>query len=88
MIAITCRRIMKVTDDKIARTGLSLLFYAMLCMIFFFLMFIGDTVVITITDHPGYTEFVYVAWLFGIAFFILTYLSLVMPNWLVKRIKN
>ncbi|MFX0032024.1 MAG: hypothetical protein ACFE9P_05095 [Candidatus Hermodarchaeota archaeon] len=88
VIAITCRRAMKETEDKIALMGLKLLFYAMIAMILFFLMFIGDTLMIVLFDHPGYSIFVYIAWIFAIAFYILTYLSLVMPKWLVKKIKE
>lgn len=88
VIAVTCRRAMKETDDKIALTGLKLLFYAMICMILFFLMFIGDTLMIVLFDDPGYSIFVYIAWIFAVVFYILTYLSLVMPKWLVKRIKK
>lgn len=87
-IAITCRRAMKETDDKITLNGLKLLFFAMICMILFFLMFVGDTLMIVLFDHPGYSVFVYIAWIFAVAFFILTYLSLVMPKWLIKRIKE
>jgi len=43
---------------------------------------------IQLFDHPGYSEFVYVAWIFAIIFYILSYLSLVMPKWLVKRIER
>ena len=88
LIAITCRKAMKKTDDKITSTGLNLLFYSMISMILFFLMFIGDTLMIQLFDHPGYSEFVYVAWIFAIIFYILSYLSLVMPKWLVKRINR
>lgn len=87
-IALTCRRAIKETKDKIALTGLKLLFYAMICMILFFLMFIGDTLMIVLLDHPGYSIFVYIAWIFAVAFYILTYLSLVMPKWLIRRIKE
>ncbi|MFX1406448.1 MAG: hypothetical protein ACFFC9_15765 [Promethearchaeota archaeon] len=88
VIAITSRRAMKATKDKISKTGLNLLFYAMISMILFFLMFIGDTLMITLLDHPGYSVFVYIAWIFAIIFYILTYLSLVMPKWLVKMIEK
>ncbi|GAG60677.1 unnamed protein product, partial [marine sediment metagenome] len=50
LIAITCRRAMKKTDDKITSTGLNLLFYSMISMILFFLMFIGDTLMIQLFD--------------------------------------
>ena len=79
---------MKKIDDKIVSTGLNLLFYSMISMILFFLMFIGDTLMISIFDHPGYSEFVYVAWMFAIVFYVLSYLSLVMPKWLVNRINR
>ncbi|MFX0058564.1 MAG: hypothetical protein ACFE85_00140 [Candidatus Hodarchaeota archaeon] len=88
IIAVTCRRAMKETEDKISYTGLNLLFYAMICMILFFLMFIGDTLMITLLDHTGYSVFVYIAWIFAVIFYILTYLSLVMPRWLAKRIEK
>ena len=88
LIAITCRKAMKKTDDKITSTGLNLLFYAMISMILFFLMFIGDTLMIMLFKHPGYSAFVYVAWIFAIMFYILSYLSLVMPKWLVNRIER
>jgi len=79
---------MKKTDDKKTSLGLNLLFYAMISMIFFFLMFIGDTLMILLFKHPGYSEFVYIAWIFAIMFYVLSYLSLVMPKWLVKRIER
>jgi len=88
LIAITSRKVMKEAEDKVAHTGLQLLFYAMICMILFFLMFIGDTLLITLFDHPGYSEFVYIAWIFALIFYILTYLSLVMPKWLKNRIEK
>jgi len=88
LIAVTCRKAWRVTEDKITSFGLKLLFYSMMSMILFFLMFIGDTLMIALFDHPGYSEFVYIAWAFAILAYILMYLSLVMPNWLVNRIKG
>ncbi len=87
-IAITSKKGMGATKDKITHMGLKLLFYAMISMILFFLMFIGDTLMIALFDHPGYSEFVYVAWIFAILAYILMYLSLVMPKWLVNRIQK
>lgn len=87
-IFIICRKATNKAEDKIARVGLSLLSYSMICLIVFFLMFIGDTLLIVVFDHPGYSEFVYFAWIFAFVFFVVSYLSLVMPNWLVKRIKK
>jgi hypothetical protein len=87
-IAITCFRARKKADDGVARLGLSLLLLAMICMVCFFLMMVIDTLLITLTDHPGYSAFVYYAWIFAIIFYILSYFSLVMPDWVVKRIKK
>ena len=87
-IAQICRKTMVSAVDKVAQVGLKLLFYGMLCMIGFFGMFIGDTILIVLFDHPGYSLFVYIAWVFAILFYILSYLSLVMPDWLVKRIQK
>jgi hypothetical protein len=87
-IAIITNNSARATQDKIAKTGLRLLFYAMIAMILFFLMFIGDTLMIALFNHPGYSEFVYFAWIFAILAYILMYLSLVMPKWLVEKIKD
>ena len=68
--------------------GLKLLFFSMISLILLFLMLIMDTLMITFFDHPGYSEFTYIAWIFGLIFIILSYLSLIMPDWLVNRIKK
>jgi len=86
-IARFCRKARKQTEDA-TKAGLTLLFLSMISMIAFFLMFIADTLLITLTDHPGYSEFIYIAWIFAILFYIFTYLSLVMPKWLVERIEK
>ena len=75
-------------EDKITRLGLTLLFYSMISFIMFFVMLIVDTMMIVLYSHPGYSEFVYIAWIFAVLFIILTYLSLVMPNWLVRMVKK
>ena len=87
-IAQICRKTMVSAVDKVASFGLKLLFYGMLCMIGFFAMFVGDTILIVFFDHPGYSQFVYAAWVFAMGFYFLTYFSLVMPDWLIKRIKK
>ena len=87
-IAIFCSKARKQTEDKVAKAGLTLLLISMFCMILFFVMFIIDTLLITLANHPGYSEFVYIAWIFAIAFYIVIYLSLVMPKWLVRRIEK
>jgi len=87
-IAIICHDTKKKTDDPIARSGLKLLMYSMISLIFYFLMILCDNVMIVLYNHPGYSEFIYVAWIFAIVFYILIYLSLVMPEWLIKRIKD
>lgn len=87
-ISVFCIKARKQTQDAKAKTGLTLLFLSMISMIMFFLMFVFDTLLITLTDHPGYSEFVYIAWIFAILFFIFIYLSLVMPKWLVDKLEK
>ena len=87
-LAIVCYKTRQKADEKVTRFGLLLLFYAMISFMLFFLMFIADTLMIVLYSHPGYSEFVYIAWIFAVIFIILTYLSLVMPTWLVKWIKK
>jgi hypothetical protein len=60
----------------------------MISLILLFLMLLMDTLMITLFDHPGFSEFIYIAWDFGLIFMILAYLSLIMPEWLVNRIKK
>ena len=87
-IALICQKVKRSTTDKIMYTGLKLLFYSMICLMLLFLMLIMDTLMITFFDHPGYSEFTYIAWIFGLIFIVLSYLSLIMPDWLVKRINK
>ena len=87
-LALVCYKTRQKADEQVTRFGLLLLFFAMIAFMMFFLMFIGDTLMIVLYDHPGYSVFVYIAWIFAVIFIILTYLSLVMPNWLVKWIKK
>ncbi|TFG29755.1 MAG: hypothetical protein EU532_02610 [Promethearchaeota archaeon] len=87
-IAIICYRTKKTTEDKIAKAGLTLLFCSMISLIMYFLMILFDNIMIVLYGHPGYSEFIYIAWIFAIIFYILAYFSLVMPDWLVKRIKK
>ncbi len=87
-IALFCIKARKQANDAKVRAGLTLLFLSMISMITFFLMFVFDTLLITLANHPGYSEFVYIAWIFAILFFIFTYLSLIMPKWLVDRIEK
>jgi len=87
-LALICYKTKQKADEKVTRLGLSLLFYSMISFMLFFLMFVGDTMMIVLYNHPGYSEFVYMAWIFAVIFVILTYLSVVMPNWLVKWIKK
>jgi hypothetical protein len=85
-IAYISFKLRKKAEKKTTRFGLTLLFYAMISLMLLFLMLILDTLMIFLFNHPGYSEFTYIAWIFGIIFIILAYLSLVMPEWLVRRI--
>jgi len=87
-IALICQKIKRNVEDKIMYIGLRLLFFSMISLMLLFLMLIMDTVMITFFNHPGYSEFTYIAWIFGLIFIVLSYLSLIMPEWLVKRIKK
>ena len=87
-IAIICYKTKNKTEDLKARTGLILLFYSMISLIIFFIMLILDTLMITFYNHPGYSEFAYIGWGFAVLFIILSYLSLVMPDWLVKWLEK
>lgn len=87
-IGVICQKVKAGVEDIIMHAGLALLFYSMIGLTMLFLMLIADTLLITIFDHPGYSEFIYFAWMFGLIFIILSYMSLVMPEWLANWIKK
>jgi len=60
----------------------------MIGFIMLFIIMITDTLLITLFNNPGYSEVVYPVCMFGLVFIILSYMSLVMPEWLIKRIKR
>ncbi|NMC07167.1 MAG: hypothetical protein GYA24_18265 [Candidatus Lokiarchaeota archaeon] len=87
-IARVCHLAMKDAKDPVAHAGLRLMFWSMICMVLFFLMLVLDTVLIVAFDHPGYSEFVYVAWIFALVFYVLMYLAVVMPEGFVKLLRK
>ena len=87
-IAFISRKAKAKVDNKVTYIGLTLLFYSIISLMLLFLMLIADTLMITFFNHPGYSEFTYIAWIFGIIFIILSYLSLIMPDWLVNWINK
>jgi hypothetical protein len=86
MIAYICYSIRSKSEDKVTRLGLNLLFYSMISMILFFVMILADNILIVVYKHPGYSEFQFFSWIFAFFFIVLSYLSLLMPEWLIKRI--
>ncbi|TFG29756.1 MAG: hypothetical protein EU532_02615 [Promethearchaeota archaeon] len=88
MIAYIAYKSKAKADEKVAQLGLTLLFYSMISMMLFFLMVLLDNLMIVLYNHPGYSEFQFASWIFALIFVILTYFSLVMPEWLVKRVKK
>ena len=87
-IAIICYRTRKLAEDKITHLGLTLLLYSMISMILFYVMILLDNIMIVVYNHPGYSEFQFISWIFALIFVILSYFSLVMPDWLKKRIED
>ena len=87
-IANICRKSMVSAVDKVTHYGLKLLFYSMICLVFFFIMFIIDTVLMIFVEESRYSIFIYIAWGSTLVFFTLAYCSLVMPDWLVKWIEK
>jgi hypothetical protein len=86
IIASICFKALKKSTDPVAKVGFQFLFAAMISMILFFLMFVMDTLMIVVFGHPGYSIYVYIAWIFAILALIFMYVSLVMPKWVEKRI--
>ncbi len=87
-IASVCWKARGSSQNVVQRQGFQLLTYATWCMVGFFAMFVIDTLLIVFFSHPGYSAFVYMAWVFAVAFYILVYLSLVMPAWFKRRVEH
>lgn len=87
-IMLLCQKARKVSSDNIVKLGLLLLFYATFSMILFFVFLMIDNLLITLINHPGYSEFLYIGWSFTLIFVILSYLSLIMPKWLINLIEK
>ncbi|MHA1805257.1 MAG: hypothetical protein ACTSU4_12145 [Promethearchaeota archaeon] len=86
-IAFICHQVGGMTENNITKIGLKLMKYSMGCLILLFACITGDNLLIVLFDHPGYSFFLYIGWAFAVAFIILIYFSLIMPKWLIKRIK-
>ena len=87
-IFLICQKAKKRTEDKKALVGFSLIAYSMICMLLWFVFIIMDTIMIVFTNHPGYTIYIYIAWIFAFVFMAFTYIALVMPEWFVKWIEK
>lgn len=87
-IFIICRQNRKLEKNKPTRLRLSLLSYAMICMVCFFLFMIIDTIFMIFFDNPGYSIYNYIAWVFVIFFFIFSYISLFTPVRLIMWIRR
>ncbi len=87
-IAVISLKAKKQAKDLTSRAGLSLLLYSVISMIFFFIFILADNLLIVFFDHPGYSEFIYIAWFFALLFSIFSYFSFAMPNSLKKWIEK
>jgi len=85
-IAIISLKAQSKAEDKKIRYGFLLYALSVLCMVAFFSCNILENVLIVFFDHPGYSIFIYIGWIFAFLFILLSYFSLVMPKWLIKRI--
>lgn len=75
----------KTIEDKIAKVGFRWIGHALVSMFLFILFMLLDTLYFVIMDTPGYSFFVYIAWVAAGFFFVFAYLGLIMPDWLKKR---
>ena len=85
-IIFICQRSKNYSVSRINRRNLSLFSWAIVALLFFFLMFIFDTLLLVFTDSPGYSIFVYFAWIFAVIFLLLSYLSLVLHEEEVQEV--
>jgi len=85
-IAIISLRARGKAEERKTKFGFLLYALSVLCMVAFFIMNIMENVLIVFFDHPGYSIFVYIGWVFAFLFIVLSYLSLVMPKWLTEQL--
>ncbi|MHA1731309.1 MAG: hypothetical protein ACTSU5_05165 [Promethearchaeota archaeon] len=85
-IIMSIRKLTKKIDDPVAQAGFRIIILAFLSFVALWVCFALDAVVIQLTGE-GYSVFVYLAWGFGAVFWVLSYLGLLLPDWLRKRIE-
>ncbi len=70
-------------EDPVAKRGMHLIAAGPACLMVTFGLFMADSFL-----GANFTPLYYVAWLFALAFVVLTYLGVVQPDWLKKRISR
>jgi len=83
-ISIVAYHASKLVQDKYLKISFKFISYSHISEIIFYVCMSLDSISFTFFDLPGYSIFVFIAWIFGFFFFIFCYIGYIMPQWLIK----
>lgn len=76
-------------DERITRIGFQTIAVSQFFNISIFVFFLLDAVIILLNDpSPGYSLFIYLAWIFALVAGFLAYLGYILPKWFRKLFKE
>jgi hypothetical protein len=73
-------------DDPVGKAGFAFIGWSQVLMVAFFACLAIDIVIVGITPSQGYTPFNFIGWSAAALLFFFSYIGLIMPDWLKRRI--
>ncbi|NMC07186.1 MAG: hypothetical protein GYA24_18360 [Candidatus Lokiarchaeota archaeon] len=75
-------------DDQVGKIGFAFIGWSQILLIAFFLFMGIDIIIVGLTPSQGYTPFNLAGWLAAALLFFFSYIGLIMPGWLKRRIST
>jgi hypothetical protein len=85
-IAYQAFKVSRHVDDLVGKAGFAFIGWSQVLMIAFFSFMALDIIVVAFTPSQGYTPFNLIGWMAASLLFFLSYIGLIMPDWLKRRI--
>ncbi len=73
-------------DDPVGRAGFAFIGWSQVLMVAFFAFMALDIIMVGLTPSQGYTPFNLIAWMSAALLFFFSYIGLIMPEWVKRRI--
>ncbi len=85
-IAYQAFKLSKRLDDPVGKVGFAFIGWAQISMIAFFAFMGIDIAVVAFTPSQGFTPFNLIGWSAAVLLFAFSYIGLIMPNWVKRRL--